>query len=127
MANTNKKTLKDYFAELRTLAENSNRSDLVEFINGRIEQIEKKNKSASGERKPTEKQIANEKLKAEILEYMPSKTDDFNGYTVSEMIKEIPVLNGFSSSKVTALVHQLVKAELVKRVEVKGRAYFSKA
>lgn len=127
MANTNKKTLKDYFAELRTLAENSNRPDLVKFVDGRIEQIEKKNKSSSGEKKQTAKQVANEKLKAEILECMPSQTDDFDGYTVGEMIKEIPVLNGFSSSKVTALVHQLVKAELVKRVEVKGRAYFSKA
>ena len=123
MAKTNKKTLKDYFAELRTLAENSNRPDLVDFVNGRIEQIEKKNKSASGERKPTEKQIANEKIKAEMLDYLP--TD--NGMTVGEMIKEIPVCKNFNSSKVTALVHQLVKAELVKRTEVKGRAYFSKA
>lgn len=121
MANTNKKTLKDYFAELRTLAENSNRSDLVKFIDGRIEQIEKKNKSASGERKPTEKQIENEAIKSEILKGLSVD----NGMTIGEMIKEIPACDGLSSSKVTALVHQLVKADLVIREEIKGRAYFS--
>lgn len=119
----NKMTLKDYFAELRVLAESANRDDLVQFIDKRVEQINKKNKSASGERKPTATQIANEGIKAKILEYLPTE----NGLTVGEMLKEIPACNGLSSSKVTALVHQLVKADLVKRMEVKGKAYFVKA
>jgi len=120
---TNKMTLRDYFAELRVLAENAGRDDLVKFVDGRVEQLDKKNKSASGERKPTAAQVANEGIKAEILECMP--TD--GGLTVGEMLKEIPACNGLSSSKVTALVHQLVKANLVVRTEEKGKAYFHKA
>lgn len=123
MTKTNKMTLKDYFAELRVLAEANGRTDLVEFVDGRIEQIEKKNKSASGDRKPTEKQIENEAIKSEILKYLPTEND----LTVGEMIKEIPACDGLSSSKVTALIHQLVKSGAVIRTEVKGRAYFRKA
>lgn len=122
---TNKKTLKDYFAELRAIAENANRDDLVQFIDKRVEQINKKNKSANGERKPTEKQIANEGIKSAILEYLPIATEDNHGITVGEMIKEIPACKGLSSSKVTALVTQLVKAEKAVRKEIKGRAFFS--
>ena len=127
MANSNKKTLKDYFAELRTLAENSNRSDLVEFINGRIEQIEKKNKSASGDRKPTAKQVENAGYKQAIMDFLPVATDDFYGWTVAEINKNVPccVKGGFSSSKTTSLVTQMFKAGLIVRNEVKGRAYFS--
>ena len=120
---TNKMTLRDYFAELRTLAENAGRDDLVKFVDGRVEQLDKKNKSASGERKPTATQVANERIKAEILECMPTE----GGLTVGEMLKEIPACDGLSSSKVTALVHQLVKAEKVIRTEEKGKAYFYKA
>lgn len=120
---TNKMTLRDYFAELRVLAENANRDDLVKFVDGRVEQLDKKNKSASGDRKLTATQVANEGIKAEILECMPTE----GGLTIGEMLKEIPACNGLSSSKVTALVHQLIKAKKVVRIEEKGKAYFHKA
>jgi len=119
----NKMTLKDYFAELRVLAEGANRDDLVQFIDKRVEQINKKNKSASGDRKPTATQVANEGIKAKILAEMKNN----QLYTVGEMIKTFESCNGLSSSKVTALVHQLVKAEKVVRTEEKGKAYFAKA
>ena len=127
MTNTNKMTLKDYFAELRVLAEANDRPDLVKFVDGRIEQIEKKNKSASGDRKPTAKQVENKNYKAEILSHLPIASDDFYGWTVAEINKNVPCCaeGGFSSSKTTALVTQMFKAGLIVRNEVKGRAYFS--
>lgn len=115
-------TLRDYYNALLAIPAVADNPTLREMTEGRLVQLDKKNGS-SADRKPTEKQIANEGIKAEILECMP--TD--NGLTIGEMIKEIPACNGLSSSKVTALVHQLVKAELVKRNEIKGKAYFTKA
>lgn len=120
---TNQKfTLRDYYNALLLIDEVANNPTLREMTEKRIVQLDKKNCS-SADRKPTEKQIANEGIKAEILECM--EVNQF--YTVGEMIKEFPCCDGLSSSKVTALVHQLVKAELVKRNEVKGKAYFTKA
>lgn len=45
MENTNKKTLKDYFNELLQIEAVASNPELVEFVNGRIALIEKKNSS----------------------------------------------------------------------------------
>lgn len=120
---TNKRfTLRDYYNALLNIEAVASNPTLREITEGRLVQLDKKNGS-SADRKPTEKQIANEGIKSEILEHMPTE----GGLTVGEMIKEIPACNGLSSSKVTALIHQLVKAELVIRTEIKGKAYFHKA
>lgn len=120
---TNKKfTLRDYYNALLNIEEVASNPILREMTEKRIVQLDKKNGS-SADRKPTEKQIANEGIKSAILECMPTE----GGLTVGEMIKEIPACNGLSSSKVTALIHQLVKAEKVVRTEHKGKAYFHKA
>ena len=118
---TNKKfTLRDYYNALLGIEEVANNPTLREMTEKRIEQLDKKNCS-SADRKPTEKQIENEAIKAEILKGLSVD----KGMTIGEMIKEIPACDGLSSSKVTALVHQLVKADKVVRKEIKGRAYFS--
>ena len=122
---TNKKmTLREYYNALLAIDEVANNPTLREITEGRLVQLDKKNGSTA-ERKPTEKQIANEGIKSAILEHLPIATEDNHGITVGEMIKEIPACEGLSSSKVTALVTQLVKAEKAVRVEIKGRAYFS--
>jgi hypothetical protein len=61
------------------------------------------------------------------MELLPVASDECVGWTVGEINKNVPccVEGGFSSSKTTALVTQLAKANLINRVEVKGRAYFS--
>lgn len=123
---TNKKfTLRDYYNALLEIEEVASNPVLREMTEKRLVQLDKKNSSASTDRKPTEKQIANEGIKSAILEHLPIATDENPGITVGEMIKEIPACEGLSSSKVTALVTQLVKAEKAVRVEIKGRAYFS--
>ena len=122
---TNKKmTLREYYNALLAIDEVANDPELRKITEGRLVQLDKKNGSTT-DRKPTEKQIANEGIKSAILEYLPIATEENPGITVGEMIKEIPACEGLSSSKVTALVTQLVKAEKAVRVEIKGRAYFS--
>ena len=119
-------TLRDYYNALLDIAEVAENPTLREMTEGRLAQLDKKNGS-SADRKPTAKQTENEKFKAEIMEHLPVATDDFHGLTVGEINKTVPccVENGFTSSKTTALVTQLYKADLINRVEVKGRAYFS--
>ena len=121
---TNKRfTLRDYYNALLNIEEIASNPTLRKVTEERLVQLDKKNGTAGADRKPTAKQVENEAIKSAILECMPTE----KGLTVGEMIKEIPACDGLSSSKVTALIHQLVKAEKVVRVEHKGKAYFHKA
>jgi hypothetical protein len=94
-----------------------------------VEKLEKMKasfeKKASGERKPTATQKANEDLKGAILEYMKPNTL----YSVGQLAKEVPQLVevGASGQKVSALIKQLKDAGLVKRVEEKRKAFFQLA
>ena len=60
-----KVTKKERFAQLLELEAVKANADLVAFINHEIELLENKNKSKSGEKKPTERQRENEQLKKE--------------------------------------------------------------
>lgn len=82
--------------------------------------IEKKN---SAERKPSKAQLANAELKEQILSAMKP---DYS-YTITDMIKSFDFLSEFSTSKVSALVRQLIADGKVKREEIKRVAYFSLA
>lgn len=119
---TNKKmTLREYYTELLAIDAVKDNPILKEMTEGRISALDRK--TASGERKPTANQVANETLKANIVAEM----EDEKQYTVGEMIKNLPSCEGLSSSKVTAMVTQLLKANAVNRCEFKGKAYYSKA
>ena len=93
---------------------------LAEFIAHEMELLAKKN---AGDRKPTANQVANEGLKAAIVEGMEPK----RFYTVSELMKEIPELADATNQKVTALLRQLVLEKVIVRTEDKRKAYFSLA
>ena len=70
----NKITKKMRFEELRTLAENANKMELVEFIDKEIERLE--NKSAN--RKPTKAQMENAPL-IETIKKILLETDGESG------------------------------------------------
>ena len=80
--------------------------------------VEKRNK---GDHKPTKTQKENEATKAEIVNFL----SDGEKHTVSEIMVGVPALT--SNQKATALVSALVKAEILKREEIKRKAYFSLA
>lgn len=115
-------TKKDHFNQLLAIAEVKANADLVAFINHEIELLARKNTS-SGERKPTKTQLANEGIKAEILNLMRDGTS----YLISDMMKMFPTLADYPSQKVVALVRQLVLSGDVTREVIKGKAYFTKA
>lgn len=93
---TNKKALmfvKENFTEMP--------ADVAEKIDAMILSLDKKSTS----RKPTATQKANEELKSIIVNALTSEPK-----TISELIAEIPALNGLTTQKVSPLLYQL-KAE----------------
>ena len=91
----------------------------IEFIDGRIAQVAKKNATPTGERKPTKTQLENEGIKEQIVSAI---AENGKPMTVGEVMKELGI---DSNQKVTSRLTQLVKAYKVERTEVKGKPYFS--
>ena len=109
---TNVKAL-NYVLENATLPE-----DVKAKIEKMKEQFEKKN---SSEKKPTANQVANKSIQSAILEGMESG----KLYTITDMIKEIPVCADLTNQKVSALIRPLIGIS-IERVEDKRKAYFRK-
>lgn len=118
MTNT-KKTIRDYYNDLLALNEVQASSELVEFINGRLEQLDKKN---SAPRKATAAQVKSAALQESIKAYFldnPNKV-----MTISDMIANIPDCAGLSTSMVRSAVSKLIEAGIMERFEEKRKAYF---
>ena len=113
MSMSKKLTKKEMFAKLKGLV--GDNADMVAFIDHEIELLDKKN----GSRSMTANQKANENIKVEVLNAMEMG----KSYTIGELMKLVSVE---SNQKLSALVTQLKNDKLVERVEIKGRAYFSK-
>lgn len=84
-----------------------------------VEQLDKKN---AAPRKLTAQQEKNETLKAEIVEFLADNAD--TGYTVSDLLKAVPSLEGDSNQHASALLRQLVLADVVDKYSEKRRTYF---
>ena len=135
MTNT-KPTLRSNYEELSTLVSlalengiitSEKANEYTAFINGRMEQLAKKN---TGDRKLTKNQIANTALGQKILDLM----EDNTVYTVSQILK---MLNdeSLNQSKVSAVIRAMLIETAqgiknpdgtIKRTMEKGVAYFSK-
>lgn len=76
-------------------------------------------KKASAEKKPTAKQKETAEIAQTLLVQLK---ENGNALTVSEMIAQLPVCEGMSNQKVSALIRSLGSA--VERVEEKRKAYF---
>ena len=106
---------------IEVLANEDKYSEVVEKLKNIKASIDKKSASKSG--KPTAKQTENEGFKAEILDFLA----DGEKYTVTDILKGVPSLADFSTSKVSALVRQLKECGKVNREEINRKAYFSLA
>ena len=115
-----KKTKREYFAELRVLA--AGNAELIMFIDHEVELLNKKN---SAERKPTINQMDNAKIKKIIADNIGDKS-----YTITEMSKAL--LGGtewadITCSRLTAVCTQMAESGLLVREVVKRKAYYRKA
>ena len=120
MANEKKLTKREKFEMIAKITEVAENPILAEFVEHELELLAKKNASGSGKHTATQK--ANEELKNAIVEEMANEPNRL--FLISEMIKCFECCNDLSLPKVTALVTQLAKADLVERVEEKRKAYF---
>jgi hypothetical protein len=123
-----KLTKKDHFNALLNYIEKNptvvfdtiTADQMTDFSKHEIELLDKKNAS---DKKPTKQQLENEKLKKALLETMVGK----NLYTITEMMKfPISVEKDLSNQRISALMKDMIKDELVERIEDKRKAYFRK-
>jgi DNA-binding HxlR family transcriptional regulator len=117
MSNAKKMTKREMFEMIK--ANHNLSADEIAFIDHELELLAKKN---SAEKKPTAVQVANEGIKADILDGM----EIGKKYTITDLMKEIPACAELSNQRVSALVRQLVTDGAVERTEEKRKAYFSK-
>ena len=120
MTNTNtttntKVTLKDNFLMIREILEKAERDDLVEFIDGRIAQIDKKASKSKGNT------IDLTKLTEVVKKVLADKE-----MTVSEMLKntELNELVDGSNQKLTARLRKLMEVGVVENFKVKKVSYY---
>jgi len=98
-------------------------ASILEKLTALSASLSKKN---SAERKPTPKQRENAGFKADIVAWM--KPDTL--YCVADVCKGVPSfegVEGMTHNRVTALLSQLVKEQVILREEVKGKAFFKLA
>ena len=119
MSNTKKLTKREKFEMVAKIKEVAENPILAEFIEHELELLAKKN---SADRGLNSNQKANEKIKDAILEEMANAPNRL--FSITEMIKNFECCKELSLPKVTALVSQLVKADLIERLEEKRKAFF---
>ena len=119
-----KMTKREKFEMLKAIPAVAENALLVEFIDHELELLAKKNASADGERKLTEKQKANETLKVAILDGM----EDNRLYTITELIKEIPACAELTNQKVSAVIRQMYEGAhpTIEKMVDKRKSYFRK-
>ena len=121
MSNT-KVTVRSQFEETRDFLKANGRTDLAEFIEGRLALV---NKRAEAPRKPTPKQVENEGFKSDILNWMEAGVV----YAAGDVMKGVPsiVAAGMSINRVSALMTQLVDAGAVTKTVEKRKCFYSLA
>lgn len=91
-------------------------SELIGFVETRIEQLDRKKSKVGG--KVAEKRAENESLKAILVDILaPSPL------CIAD-IKKFDDFSGFETSKISALLTQLRNAGIVERTVIKGKPYY---
>ena len=85
-----------------------------------VEQLEKKNASP---KKLTAQQEKNEGIKAEIVDFLSD--NEGSGFTITDLLKSVPCIEGDSNQHVSALMRQLVQAGVVTKYSEERRTYFT--
>lgn len=118
MANRNGITIKAGFERARDVFAQMGDTEMVEFFEKRIAQNAKRSAS---ERKLTPHQLENQRIKEALVNEMA----DGVVYSIGEMLASFECFpDGMTANRLSALLTQLRGENLIKRTEVKGKAYF---
>lgn len=110
-------TKKEMFAEIRKVV--ADNEAMVDFIDHEIELLDKK---ASSHKKPTKVQVENDAFKAEIVAYL---TEVDTPKSIKELQSEIKSISGLTNQRITHMLTDLVKAEILTKEYVKKTPYYS--
>lgn len=120
------------FADIKAIlmgevpANGSTLDDACAFIDNELALLSKKNGAKSS--KPTATQIANERFRSLILDFLSTQSE---GVTCTEIAKGVPELSEFNNQKVSALMRGLIydaernPAGQVDKAIVKGKSLFT--
>ncbi len=117
-------TKKDLYADLRVLAEDAERDDLVEFIDHEVELLSRKATS----KKPSPKQEENDEIKDIIVQVLKGAGSPL---AIPEIIAKSPKLatqpngNPMTPQKMSSLLKQLAESGIVESSKDKKRTVFS--
>lgn len=113
----NKKTQRDFYAEIREIVAQAGRTDLVEFVDGRVAVLDNKKSKVSTKR--TEEIDKNTALVFDALVSVGKAV------TVTELVKSATnEVADFSGQKVSAYLKKLVEVGKVVKTEDKRVSYF---
>lgn len=113
----NKKTQREFFAEIREIVAQAGRTDLVEFVDGRVSALDKKKSKVSTKR--TEEIDKNTALVFDAL------VNVGKAVTVTELVKSATnEVADFSGQKVSAYLKKLIEVGKVVKTEDKRVSYF---
>lgn len=97
----------------------------VEFIDNELKLLAKKNGSDSA--KKTEEKKVREGYKDKIVEYLMTLSDDVDGETCTQILKNVAELSEFNTQKVTPMLRDLKNEGRIDSVVKKGSTlYFAK-
>ena len=114
---TNRKAL-----EIAIAALGDSNSEATEKLNKMIAQLDKKN---AAPKKLTAQQTKNEGIKSDIADFLAENAE--SAYTVSDLLKSVPSLDGDSNQHASALMRQLVLEGKAVKFTDKRRTYFRAA
>ncbi len=112
-------TKKEMYANIRAIVINN--EEMVAFIDHEIELLERKSGSP---KKPTKTQIENDGFKAEIVAHL---TEADAPKTIRELQAEISSISGLSNQRITHMLTDLIKDEVLVKEYVKKVPYYSVA
>lgn len=110
-------TQKDFYKEIIALATENSRPDIVEFCQGRIEILERKNSSA----KESKTQVENKGIMDTIYGELARVNKPV---TITELQSESEELAVYSNQKLSALLKKLVDNGQVEKTIDKKKSYF---
>lgn len=118
MANKNGITIKAGFEKALAMYRELGDAEMVAFFEKRLEQNAKR---SATERKLTPHQLENQRIKDALVREMA----DGVVYSIGEMLASFECFpDGMTANRLSALLTQLRGENLIKRTEVKGKAYF---
>ena len=115
---TNKMT---YAQAVRRAIEGTVTPEVIEKLEALEAQLQKK---AGTSRKLTAKQTENAKLQATLVEFINENAEG-DGFTVTDLLKECPAVEGDSNQHVSAILRKAVQAREISKGSVKRRTYFA--